>query len=242
VLKPVEDSWQGLAIATAANPWLTSVDPYKGGLAIIDEMCRNLVAVGARPHSFTNCLNFGNPEKPEVLGQFRETVRGMGEAAKTLGIPTPSGNVSFYNEADGTAVLPTAVVLGCGIEPDIRGCISSDFKRSGDSVYLVGPATSVMGGSLYYKLAGGTSPDAPGVDFTILKRAMAGLLKAMANGHVAACHDISHGGIAIALAEMCFGGQAGAEIDLSKLPFKRADGTYYFEAVEFLPELDRWHH
>jgi phosphoribosylformylglycinamidine synthase II len=229
VLKPVEDSWQGLAIATAANPWLTSVDPYKGGLAIIDEMCRNLVAVGARPHSFTNCLNFGNPEKPEVLGQFRETVRGMGEAAKILGIPTPSGNVSFYNEADGTAVLPTAVVLGCGIEPDIRMCISSEFKRAGSSIYLVGPASSAMGGSLYYKMTGGHSPDVPGVDFTMLQRAMDGLLKAMADGHVASCHDVSHGGTAVALAEMCFGGQVGAELDLSKLPFKRADDAFFNE-------------
>ncbi|MFH0816778.1 MAG: phosphoribosylformylglycinamidine synthase subunit PurL [Methanobacteriota archaeon] len=229
VLKPVEDSWKGLAIATAANPWLASVDPYKGGLAIVDEVCRNLVAVGAKPHSLTNCLNFGNPEKPEVLGQFRETVRGMGEAAKTLGLPIPSGNVSFYNEADGTAVLPTAVVLGCGLEPDIRLCISSDFKREGDSIYLVGPATSAMGGSLFYNIAGGSSPEAPGVDFAILKRSIEGLLGAMGGGHVAACHDISHGGTAVALAEMCFGGQAGADVDLSKLPFKRADEAFFNE-------------
>jgi phosphoribosylformylglycinamidine synthase len=240
VLKPVEDSWRGLAISTSANPWLTSVDPRKGGNAIVDEVCRNLAAVGARPHALTNCLNFGNPEKPEVLGEFRETVRGMGEAAKELGLPIPSGNVSFYNEAQGTAVLPTAVVLGCGIVEDIRKCVTSDLKRDGNPIYLVGPRSAEMGGSLYYRMAGGSSPKAPGVDFEALKLSFGGLLRAMDAGCVASCHDLSHGGAAVALAEMCFGGQVGAEVDLGERTGSKSRRSQRADFAFFNEGNTRW--
>jgi phosphoribosylformylglycinamidine synthase len=96
---PVPGRWKGLAAAVGCNPWFTAADPYRGGMASIDEAYRNVVAVGATPNAFTDCLNFGNPEKPERLGEFREAVHGIGDIAKELNIPIPSGNVSLYNEA-----------------------------------------------------------------------------------------------------------------------------------------------
>jgi len=217
VLKPVEDTWKGLAITTAVNPWVTAIDPYRGGKAVMDEMCRNLVAVGARPHSFSNCLNFGNPEIPKRLGEFHEAVRGMGEAAAKLDIPTPSGNVSFYNESESGSVLPTAVVLGVGILPDVRKAITSDLKSSGNQIYLVGRTEPEMGGSSYNRLVGAKSPLVPDTDLGVLKTSMDALLSAMSQGLVKSCHDISDGGLAVAISEMCIGGQLGAEVDIEVL-------------------------
>ncbi len=234
VLKPVEESWQGLAICTAANPWVTKTDPYRGGKATIDEMCRNLVAVGARPHSFSNCLNFGNPEKPERLGEFLEAVRGMGEAAAKLGIPTPSGNVSFYNETESGSVMPTAVVLGAGIVPDVRKAVTSDLKAEGNAIYLVGHTGPEMGGSAYHRLVGASSSLVPDTDIGMLKRSMDALLRAIDEELVRSCHDLSDGGLAVAIAEMCIGGQLGAELDL--------ECTNYLpeEAALFSESNSRW--
>ncbi|MDO9538222.1 MAG: phosphoribosylformylglycinamidine synthase subunit PurL [Thermoplasmata archaeon] len=217
VLKPVEDSWKGLAITTAVNPWVMAIDPYRGGKGVIDEMCRNLVAVGSRPHSFSNCLNFGNPEKPERLGEFYEALKGLGEAAARLNIPTPSGNVSFYNESESTSVMPTAVLLGVGIHPDVRKSITSDLKAQGNLIYLVGKTGAEMGGSAFYRLAGGTSSQVPDTDIPMLAKSMDAMLQAMGKGFVHSCHDISDGGLGVAISEMCIGGQLGAELDLGAM-------------------------
>ncbi|MFO7619601.1 MAG: phosphoribosylformylglycinamidine synthase subunit PurL [Thermoplasmata archaeon] len=234
VLKPVEETWKGLAITTAVSPWVTAIDPYRGGKAVIDEMCRNLVAVGARPDSFSNCLNFGNPEKPERLGEFHEAVRGMGEAAAYLGIPTPSGNVSFYNESETGSVLPTAVVLGIGILPDVRKAITSDLKARDNLIYIIGRTGSEMGGSAYHRLVGAQSPSVPDTDLSILKNSTGALLTAMSQGLVRSCHDLSDGGLAVAIAEMCIGGQIGAELDLEPL------AGLPHEAILFSESNTRW--
>src|SRR5207237_1003309 len=126
---------------------ITSLDPFLGGATAVDEVCRNLVAVGARPHSLANCLNFGNPEKPDRLWAFREAVRGLGTTAKALGLPIPSGNVSFYNESSLGPCPPTPVVLGVGIVEDLRVCVTSDFKVAGDPVVLVGTTAAGLGGA-----------------------------------------------------------------------------------------------
>ncbi|MBI5000502.1 MAG: phosphoribosylformylglycinamidine synthase subunit PurL [Euryarchaeota archaeon] len=228
VLRPVHDSWRGLAIATASDPWRTSLDPFNGGCGIIDEACRNLAAVGARPHSLTDCLNFGNPENPEVLWTFKESVRGIGKVAGDLRMPIPSGNVSFYNEYHDRAIHPTPVVLGCGIVSDARKCVTSDLKRSGDSLYLLGPAHSHMGGSLYYRLHNGEGA-VPGVDTALLASCIEALVRSIEAGHVEACHDVSDGGLAVALAEMCIGGQIGAEIDITALGDARTDLKLFCE-------------
>ena len=215
VLMPVQGSMKGLAAAIGCNPWFTEGDPYKGGMACIDEACRNLVAVGARPNAFTDCLNFGNPEKPERLGEFREAVRGLGEIARELNIPIPSGNVSLYNEAPGGHhILPTPMILGCGLIDDVRKAVTADFKKVGSCIFVVGRTRDEMGMSLLFRKFGGEQGAVPGVDIPALKRYMDELLKAMDEGIVLSCHDCSDGGIAVAVAEMCISGHVGAEISL----------------------------
>ena len=131
VVKPLPDSYRGLAVAIGVNPWFTSHDPYRGGATSVDEACRNIVAVGGRPHALTNCLNFGNPEKPERLGELKEAVAGMGETAKALKLAVPSGNVSLYNEAPTGSCLPTVTVMGLGIVEDVRKCVTTDPQEGG---------------------------------------------------------------------------------------------------------------
>ncbi len=230
VLKPVEDSFKGLAIATASNPFAVGIDPYRGGKTCVDEMCRNLVAVGARPHSFTNCLNFGNPEKPDRLWLFREAVRGMGEVAKALNVPTPSGNVSFYNEAPSGAVLPTPTLLGCGIVRDIRKCVTSDLKREGNTLAVIGATKPEMGASEYYRMKKGYSRKVPDVDIQALRAGMEVVIGGIERAAIVACHDISDGGLAVTLSEMCIGGDVGAEIDLTKMERLRSDVRLFSES------------
>ncbi|UCC93914.1 MAG: phosphoribosylformylglycinamidine synthase II, partial [Thermoplasmata archaeon] len=215
VLVPIEGSPQGLAISTAFNPRLTSVDPYRGGLSIVDEMCRNLVAVGARPHSMTNCLNFGNPEVPERLGEFVETLRGMGEALRHLDLPAPSGNVSFYNETAESYVPPTASMMGAGLMKDASLAVTSDLKRSGNRLYMVGRTRDQMAGSAIYARHDAPHKTAPGVNLKELSGSMDTILAAVEKGWLESCHDISDGGLAVALAEMCIGGRLGADVDLA---------------------------
>jgi len=230
VLKPVEDSFRGLAIATASNPFAVGSNPYRGGKICVDEMCRNLASVGARPHSFTNCLNFGNPEKPDRLWLFREAVRGMGEVAEALKIPIPSGNVSFYNEAPTGAVLPTPVLLGCGIVRDIRKCVTSDLKREGNTIALIGPTGPEMGASEFYRMKGSHSSKVPDVDIAVLRAGMDVVISGIERGAIVSCHDVSDGGLAVSLAEMCIGGDIGAAVDLSKIEGLRSDVRLFSEA------------
>ena len=214
VVKPRVDSWRGLAIAASSTGPYTALDPYRGGMNAVEEVCRNLVAVGARPHALSNCLNFGNPEKPDRLWAFRETVRGIGAAASALGIAIPSGNVSFYNESATGPVLPTPAMLGVGIVEDIRRCVTSDLKNAGDPLFLVGATGLDLGGSEYYRLLGVDGGSPPGVDLPLSRAAIGGLLRAMEERDVAACHDLSHGGLGAAAAEMALGGDIGARIRL----------------------------
>ncbi len=175
VLKPLEESFRGLAVTANINPRFMERDPYWGACSAIDETCRNLVSVGAIPDSLLDCLNFGNPEKPERMGEFYEACRGLGDAARELNLPYMSGNVSLYNESVKTSVPPTPQIMGVGIVPDIRKCVTSDFKKQGNLIYLVGKETDKeMGGSEYYnvmKVDGGVVPK---TDINILKNCMKG--------------------------------------------------------------------
>src|SRR5213592_4055825 len=229
VIRPRVDSWRALAIAVASTPAFTAIDPYRGGATAVDEVCRNLVAVGASPHALTNCLNFGNPEKPDRLWSFREAVRGIGTTAKALGIPIPSGNVSFYNESTRGPCPPTPVVLGVGIVEDLRQCVTSDFKRAGDPVVLVGSTQADLGGSEYLRLRGGTAP-VPSVDSMGLRASMDHILRAIREGTVAAAHDLSHGGLVVGAAEMCLGGDLGADLKTTAMDPMRWDVQLFSES------------
>ncbi len=239
VLKPLSDSWKGIGITTVANPRISKIDPYAGALYTIDEAVRNLVAVGARPHSFSDCLNFGNPEKEEIMGQFVESCRGLGDGARALGIPYVSGNVSFYNEAFGVNIPPTPVLMAVGIVDDIRTAVTMDFKEEGNPVYLVGETREEMGGSEYYALIGTKSTTVPQVSLEKLKKRSGEILSAMKRGLVKSCHDVSHGGLAVTLAEMVIGSNMGAEVDLAPIGFMRPDFKLFSESpTRWVCEVD----
>jgi phosphoribosylformylglycinamidine synthase len=230
VVRPLVDSWKALAIAIASTPHITSLDPFVGGATAVDEVCRNLAAVGARPHSLTNCLNFGNPEKPDRLWSFREAVRGIGSTAKALGLPIPSGNVSFYNESSRGSCPPTPVVMGVGIVDDLRQCVTTDFKEPGDAVVLIGTTRAELGGSEYLRLRGTGQSPVPGVDPLSLRASLDHLRSAIQSGSVEACHDLSHGGLAIAAAEMCLGGDIGADLKTTAMDPMRWDAQLFSES------------
>jgi phosphoribosylformylglycinamidine synthase II len=212
VIKPLRDSFQGLAITADVNPRWVELDPYWGAAAAVDEVCRNLVSVGAVPHSLADCLNFGNPEKPERLGDFVQVAKGLHAVASEMGISFVSGNVSFYNESHSGAIPPTPTLLGVGIIKDIRRAVTADLKASGNSLYQVGTAEKEMGGSEYYQVRNVTGNQVPRTSPDVLRRRISALLTAMEKGLVASCHDVSHGGLAVCLAEMALGGTLGVSV------------------------------
>ena len=240
VLMPVPGRWKGLAAAVGCNPWFTKANPYRGGMASLDEAFRNVVAVGARPNAFTDCLNFGNPEKPERLGEFREAVHGIGDFAKELNIPIPSGNVSLYNEAPGGVhILPTPMIVCCGLIDDVRKAVSADFKKTGSLLFLVGRTADEMGGSLLFRKFGGEGGEVPATDVKRLKDSSDRLLKAMDEELVLSCHDCSDGGLAVAVAEMCISGDVGAELDLSAMDCPNNNVKLFAESTSrWIAEVD----
>ena len=235
VIKPLEDDAKGLALAVGCAPEVSAIDPYLGGKLAMDEVVRNLTAAGARAHSITNCLNFGNPEKPERMWEFAEVVRGMAEVCRSLGLPVPSGNVSFYNEAEGTAVPPTATILGVGLLPYVRNAVTTDFKREGNILYLVGATRDQMGASLYYNLSGAAGGDVPDANPAALRLASTNLYTAAGRQYLAAAHDVSDGGLAVAVAEMCIGGGIGASVDLAQ-----ASSRLRWDLAAFSESPTRW--
>ena len=240
VLMPVPGRWKGLAAAVGCNPWFTKANPYRGGMASLDEAFRNVVAVGARPNAFTDCLNFGNPEKPERLGEFREAVHGIGDFAKELNIPIPSGNVSLYNEAPGGVhILPTPMIVCCGLIDDVRKAVSADFKKTGSLLFMVGKTADEMGGSLLFRKFGGKGGEVPATDVKRLKETSDRLLKAMDEELVLSCHDCSDGGLAVAVAEMCISGEVGAELDLSAIDCPNDNVKLFAESTSrWIAEVD----
>ncbi len=209
VIKPTK-SFRGLAITADVNPWMCKVDPYWGSASSFDEMVRNLVAVNSIPHSFNDCLNFGNPEKPERMGEFVEAVKAIGWMAKGTKIPCVSGNVSFYNETPYGSVAPTPSLLGVGLVEDIRKVITSDFKGSG-AVVLVGETEKEFGGSLYSVIMQQRCHIVPKTSPERLKAYSDVMLESFRKFEVKTCHDVSMGGVAICIAEMSFGRGIGFE-------------------------------
>ena len=218
VLKPLDHSFRGLAVTADVNPRFMEKDPYWGACSAVDEVCRNLVAVGASPDSLLDCLNFGNPEKPGRMGEFYESCHGLGDMARALKLPFISGNVSFYNESLISSVPPTPELVGIGIVNDIRQSVTSDLKQDGNPLYLVGRQTTAdFGGSAYYHLLGIESGNVPQTDVTMLSSCIDLLLAANHNDYLTACHDVSEGGIGVCTSEMAIGGNLGVNIDIAKV-------------------------
>ncbi len=225
IIKPLEESYKGIAVTTDVIPSFTSLDPKAGAMSTLDEAIRNLVAVGARPHSFADCLNFGNPEKPERLGDFERVANGLETVARSLTIPFVSGNVSFYNETPAGAVKPTPSILACGLIEDVRKAVTMDLKEEGNLIYLVGDTKDELGGSEYYKLTEGKSGNIPKVDIERLEKSIEEMLEAHSRDLIKSCHDVSLGGIGVAISEMCLAGDLGAEI---KIKSELRDDKYLY--------------
>jgi phosphoribosylformylglycinamidine synthase len=196
---------KGLALTLDGNSIYVRLDPRTGAKIALAEACRNLACVGARPIGVTNCLNFANPEKPEVMWQFEEAVAGLAEACRAFGVPITGGNVSFYNETEGQAVYPTPVVGVVGLIEDVRRAVSPGFKGAGDAVILLGGTKEELGGSEYLRLVHGQEGDAPpAIDLDLEKRVHEVCLAAAERGWLRSAHDLSEGGLAVALAECAF--------------------------------------
>ena len=210
------DGPKGLALTTDVNERYCEADPVEGGRQAVAEAWRNLVATGARPLALTDNLNFGNPEKAEAMGQLVGCIQGIGEAARALDFPIVSGNVSLYNETMGRGILPTPAIGGVGLVADVTRTASIGFKAAGDEVLLIGGAPGWLGCSAYAAVCCGREDGAPPpVDLAAERRNgefVAGLIAA---GRVSAVHDLSDGGLAVAVAEMALAGGVGAQIVVS---------------------------
>ncbi len=208
----------GLAVAVGSQPFLCALDPRRGGEAVVEEAAANLYAVGALPEALTDCLNFGNPTDPSVLGSLDAVLAGLAGTAALLNVSIPSGNVSLYNGGLGSAIPPTPVVLAVGRVADVDHVLSSDLKREGDSLYLLGPNPPGLTGSLFQRRQGGPGggfAPSPGPLLPRLGRALVDLHR---GGALRAAHDVSEGGLVQCLCEMAFGGGLGFEVDVSSLP------------------------
>lgn len=218
----VRGTRRGYAVATDGRGRHCYLDPRGGGAATVAEAYRNLCCVGAEPVALTNCLNFGNPEKPEGYYQLARCIEGMAEACGALGTPVVSGNVSLYNETERGAVYPTPVVGMVGLLEDVRRHATPDIKREGDALVLVGRFRPSLAGSAYLEAEHGlVAGEPPPPDLPAEKAAADAVRAAIAAGLVDTAHDLSDGGLAVALAEMAVGGGVGAEAHL--LPGGRQD-------------------
>ena len=210
---------KAIAMKTDCNGRYVYLDPRVGGRIAVAEAARNVACTGARPLAITNCLNFGNPTRPEVFYQFSEAVAGMGEACRALGTPVTGGNVSLYNESPSGAVYPTPVIGMIGLVDDLSHITRSMFHQDGDAILLLGEMGGELGGSEYLATIHGRVVGAPpACDPAREKKVIDALLEAITSGVVSSAHDCSDGGIAVALAECCVANlesECGAETDLS---------------------------
>ena len=210
------DGPKGLALTTDVTPRYCQADPVEGGRQAVAEAWRNLICVGARPLALTDNLNFGNPEKPQAMGQLVGCIQGIGEAARALDFPIVSGNVSLYNETMGAGILPTPTIGGVGLVADVAKAASIGFKRAGDAILLIGGAPSWLGRSAWLACVADRDEGAPPpVDLAAERRNGEFVFKLIGEGKVTAVHDLSDGGLAVALAEMAIAGDLGATIDAS---------------------------
>ncbi len=213
----------GIAVATDGNARYVKLDPYEGGKAAVAESARNVAVTGAKPIGITNCLNFGSPQRPEVYFEFTEACRGMSDACRALNTPVTGGNVSFYNESPLGAIDPTPVVGMVGVIDNVRKAVTPYFRHPGHVVLLVGETKGHLGGSAYWRVVldtvGGSPPP---VDLEVERRLIDFLVAAIDREMLESAHDVSDGGLGIAIVEACIGGPYaevghGATIDLTAM-------------------------
>jgi phosphoribosylformylglycinamidine synthase II len=242
----IKGSKKAIAMTLDCNSFYAFLDPMTGAKIAVAEACRNLACVGARPIGVTNCLNFGNPEKPEIMWQFEQVVNGMAEACRTFGIPVTGGNVSFYNDTEGVSIHPTPVMGIVGIIDDARKAMSPGFKASGDVLLIVGENKEELGGAEYlrilHRLEAGTPPR---IDLEQEKRVQGLCVEAINAGLIRSAHDLSEGGLAVALAESAFysRGPIGCSVEMEDpirpdaLAFGETQSRILVSCLK--PDLDR---
>lgn len=207
---------KGLAMTTDCNSRYIYLDPEMGGKIAVAEAARNVVVSGAKPLAITDCLNFGSPEKPEIFWQLEKAADGMSEACTILDAPVIGGNVSLYNETNGTAIYPTPTIGLVGLVEDLSHVTTQDAKKAGDLIYLVGESFTEFGGSELQKMVEGRIfGKAPAIDLTVEAIRQKQILEAIQKGLVASAHDVAEGGVAVALAETAFGKGFGLDVALS---------------------------
>jgi phosphoribosylformylglycinamidine synthase len=223
---------KGIGLTVDCNSRYCLLDPYRGAQIAVAEGARNLAVSGARPVALSDCLNFGNPEKPEVMWQFTQAIAGMRDACVALGLAVVSGNVSFYNETEGKAIPPTPTVATVGILADVTQRVTQWFKHEGDLIILVGEMQEELGASEYLAAIHGRITGAPPVlDLAREKRLQDLCLTAAAEGLCSSAHDIAEGGLAVALAEACITrpeGPLGAHVTISGI--MRPDALLFGES------------
>jgi phosphoribosylformylglycinamidine synthase subunit PurL len=204
---------KALALVADCTPRYCAADPRRGGAQAVAETWRNLTAVGATPLAITDNMNFGNPERPEIMGQFVGCIEGMREACLALDYPVVSGNVSLYNETNGKGILPTPVIGGVGLIEDAAKSVTLAFKRAGEAILLVGETKGHVGSSLFLRAVTGADNGAPPpLDLAAERRNGDAVRAAILGGAVSACHDVSDGGLLVAVAEMAMAGNLGATV------------------------------
>jgi len=237
---------EALAMTLDGNSLYALLDPRTGGKIAVAEACRNLACVGARPVGVTNCLNFGNPEKPEIMWQFKEVAEGIAEACRIFDIPVTGGNVSFYNDTEGISIHPTPVLGIVGILEDIGLAVSPGFKAEGEAVVLLGHNQDELGGSEYLKtLHGMEAGRPPHIDLSREKAVQDLCLEAIRRGWLRSAHDVSEGGLAVSLAESAFHSRSGLGCRVELEEDFRADALLFGEtqsriiATAAMENLDR---
>jgi phosphoribosylformylglycinamidine synthase subunit PurSL len=241
IIKPLDNSWKGIAISCGMNPNYGKIDAYWMAASAIDEAVRNNVAVGGRRIALLDNFVWGNPEKPERLGPLVRACEACYDIAATYRTPFISGKDSLYNESPLGPVTPTLLITAVGIVPDIRSSVSVDLKKPGNLLYIVGKTFNELGGSEYFKLKGFLGKSVPTVHALQARKTYYSLTKAIGAGCVKACHDLSEGGLAVSIAEMAMASDFGAEIYLSKVPgehLERDDFALFSESnSRFLVEV-----
>jgi phosphoribosylformylglycinamidine synthase subunit PurL len=223
VQAPIPGSSLGYALSVDCNPRYSRISSYWGAANAVAESMRNVAAVGATPYGMTDCLNYGNPEKPEAFNDFYEGVRGEKEAAENLYVkgtkdpcPFVSGNVSFYNEsASGKSVDPSAIIACAGMFDDYSKAITMKIKKAGSKLFMIGERKDELGGSIYYENHKELGANVPKVDFEAERNRIYGVIDAIDKGLILSCHDISDGGMATCVSEMILGGEADGKIGAS---------------------------
>jgi phosphoribosylformylglycinamidine synthase II len=205
---------KALAMSTDCNGRYVYLDPEVGGRIAVSEGARNVVCSGAEPLAITDNLNYGNPEKPEIFWQLSKSIDGMSEACRVLHTPVIGGNVSLYNENAKGAIYPTPVIGMVGLVHDLNHITTQEFKKEGDTIILLGETYAELGGSEFQiRIHGVVEGRPPQIDLGVEKKLLDATLQAIQNGWIASAHDISEGGLAVALAESCFGRKLGVEVN-----------------------------